>query len=445
MKRLKKYIVWIYHFLTHDIWHIRLEDLPKAKSFLLKQLRIIVIAFRGFKEDECPLRASALTYYALMSIVPIFAMAFAIAKGFGFEQMLEEQITKNFTGEKEIIETVLGFANKLIEETQGGLIAGIGLIILIWSVMEMFGEMEESFNEIWEQKESRSFIRKFSDYFAIMLIAPILIILSSSATVFVSSTVNSMSNEYAIIGYVGPFISFLLNWTPFFIAWFLFTMLYMVIPNTKVKFTSALYGGVIAGTIYQLAQMGYIVLQLELIDINAVYGSFAALPLLFVWLRVSWISLLLGVEISYAHQNVHKFQYDIDISQISGYNKRLLSLLITHHLIKNFAKGLKPLTDAELSQHLAVPVRVIRRILYDLVGCGILSELKTQNEKETAYQPATDIHKMTIQYVVEKLDEHCEVDVKIHSSQALKDISESMKTFTETIAQSSSNKLLMEI
>ncbi|MFH0865682.1 MAG: YihY/virulence factor BrkB family protein [Bacteroidota bacterium] len=445
MQKLKRFIVWAYHFVTHDIWHIRLEDLPKAKSFFLKQLRIIILAIKGFREDECFLRASALTYYALMSIVPMFAMAFAIAKGFGFEKILEEQITKNFTGEKEIIETVMGFANSLIEETRSGLIAGIGLVILLWAVMEMFSQMEETFNEIWEQKVGRTFMRKSSDYFAMMLLAPILIILSGSATVFVSSTVNTMSDDYAIIGYVGPFISFLLNWSPFLIAWFLFTLLYIVIPNTKVKFSSALFGGVLAGTIYQLTQMGYFILQIELIDINAVYGSFAALPLLFIWLRVSWIALLLGAEISYAHQNVHKFLYDLDVSQISGHNRRLLSLLITHYLIKNFAKGEKPLTDSEISHHLAVPVRVIRQILYDLVGCHILSELKTQNEKEVAYQPATDIHKMTIQYVIEKIDEHCEVDVKLHTSVAHKTISESLKNFTEILENNSSNKLLMEI
>lgn len=445
MQKLKKFIIWTYYFVTHDIWHVRLEDLPKAKKIFLKQLRIIVLAIKGFRENECMLRASALTYYALMSIVPMIAMAFAIAKGFGFEKVLEEQITKSFTGEKEIIEKVVGFANTLIEQTHSGLIAGIGLLILLWSVMEMFSKMEESFNEIWEQKEGRTFMRKFSDYFAMMLLAPVLIILSSGATVFVSSALNKMSDDYVLLGYVGPFISFLLNWSPYFIAWFLFTLLYITIPNTKVKFSSALFGGVIAGTIYQLTQMGYFILQIELIDLNAVYGSFAALPLLFIWLRVSWIALLLGAEISYAHQNVHKFQYDLDVSEISGHNRRLLSLLITHHLIRNFAKGEKPLTDDEISHHLAVPVRVIRQLLYDLVSCRIVSEMKTQVEKEVAYQPATDIHKMTIQFVLEKIDEHCEVDVKLHASVAQKTLSESLKNFNEALDKNPSNKLLMEI
>lgn len=445
MQKLKKFIVWAYHFIVHDIWHIRLEDLPKAKSIFLRQLRIIVLAIKGFREKECMLRASALTYYAMMSIVPLFAMVFAIAKGFGYEKVLEEQITNNFSGEKEIIEMVLNFANTLIEETHSGLIAGIGLLILMWAVMEMFSKMEESFNEIWEQKEGRKFMRKFSDYFAMMLLAPVLIILSSSATVFVSSAINTMSDDYAIIGYVGPFISFLLKWSPYFIAWFLFTVLYITIPNTKVRFSSALYGGVIAGTIYQLTQMGYFILQLELIDINAVYGSFAALPLLFIWLRVSWIALLLGAEIAYAHQNVHKFQYDLDVSQISGHNRRLLSLLITHHLVRNFAKGEKPMTDEEISQHLAVPVRVIRQILYSLVNSRILSEMKTSVDKEIAYQPAMDIHKMTIQFVLEKVDAHHEVELKLHSSASQKTISEALKNFNETLENNPSNKLLMDI
>jgi membrane protein len=445
MRRSKNFFNWLYHFVTHDIWHLRLEDLPKAKSILIRQLRIVVLAVKGFKEDECTLRASALTYYAMMSVVPMVALVFAIAKGFGFEQMLEDQIKKSFTGDAEIIEMVIKFANTLIQEAKGGLIAGVGLVVLLWSVMEMFSHMEESFNEIWEQKESRKFMRKFSDYFSMMLIAPVLIIVSSSATVFVSSAVNEMSGQYAILGYVGPVISALLNWSPFILCWLLFTLIYMVIPNTKVKFRSALTGGVIAGTIYQLTQMGYFILQLELIDISAIYGSFAALPLLFIWLRVSWIALLLGAEISYAHQNVHKFQYDLDVAHVSARFKRMVSLLITHLLIKNFAKGEKPLTDSEISQQLAVPVRVIRQILYELIECKIVSELKTNNNKEFAYQPASDIHQMTIQYVVDKLDNRGAMEVKLHATQSFKAISDSMKVFNETLENSSSNKLLMEI
>jgi membrane protein len=445
IKKTKKLFSGVYHFFTHDIWHLRMEDLPKAKAILVKQLKIIVLAIKGYKEDDCTLRASALTYYAMMSIVPIFALVFAIAKGFGFEKKLEDLITEGFTGDAEIIEMVIKFANTLIEKARGGLIAGIGLVVLLWAVMEMLSHMEESFNEIWEQKKSRNFWRKFSDYISMMLIAPILIIVASSATAFVSSAVNNMSNEYAFIGVVGPFISFLLKWSPFIICWFLFTLIYIVIPNTKVKFKSALIGGIISGTIYQFTQMGYFVLQLELIDISAVYGSFAALPLLFIWLRVSWIALLLGAEIAYAHQNVHKFQYDLDIAHISARYKRIVSLLMTHLLVKNFSKGEKPLTDSEISQKLSIPVRVIRQILYELVECGIVSELKTHSEKEFAYQPAADIHQMTIQYVVEKLDDRGAIEIKLHPTQSYKAITESMKDFSSMLEKSSSNKLLMDI
>jgi membrane protein len=445
MQEIKKFFSWFYHFVTHEIWHLKLEDLPKAKSILVRQLRIIVLAFRGFKEDECRLRASALTYYSMMSIVPIAAMAFAIAKGFGFEQLLEQRIKSSFSGDEKIITMVVKFANTLIEQTQGGVIAGIGLVILLWSVMEVLSHIEESFNEIWEQKEGRSLMRKFSDYFAMMLIAPILIIVSSGATAFVSSAVNTMEHQYRLLGYVGPFFSFLMKWSPFILSWFLFTLVYMVMPNTKVKFKSAFVGGIISGTVYQLTQMGYFILQLELIDANAVYGSFAALPLLFLWLRISWVALLMGAEISYAHQNAHKFHYDLDVAHISAHHKRTLSLLMMHLLVKRFANSEKPFTDDEISQQLAVPVRVIRQILYELIECGLVSELKTHDYKEFAYQPATDIHLISIQYVVEKLDMRGQIEVKLHATQQYKAITEAMNTFNETIEQNPSNKLLMEI
>ena len=443
--KIKKFISWFYHFVSRDIWSLRLEDLPKAKAYIVKQLRIIILAVKGYKEDDCALRASALTYYAMMSVVPLVAMIFAIAKGFGFEKVIEEHIISNFWGEAEIIILVIDFANKLIAETKGGLIAGIGLIVVLWSVMEMLSHIEESFNEIWEQKKSRTLMRKFSDYFSLLLIAPVLIIVSSGATVYISSAINNISNEYFLIGYVSHLLKFIIQCFPFILSWVLFISLYMIMPNTKVNFKSALTGGIIAGTIYQFTQMGYFILQLELIDINAVYGSFAAIPLLIIWLRISWIALLMGAEISYAHQNAHKFQYDLDVAHISLKYKRIISLLIVHLLVKNFSKEEKPLTDSEISKHLLVPVRVIRQIVYELIGCGILSELRTQNEKEFAYQPATDIHKMTIQFVLEKLDSKGEVDVKLSQTLSYKAISESMKIFSETIENSSSNKLLMDI
>jgi len=141
------------NFITGDIWRIRLEDLPRKKSFLIKQLRIFLLSARGFDEDKCQLRASALTFYSLISIVPVAAMAFGIAKGFGFEKLLEKQLMNQFSGQEEVLTTVISFANSLLANTKGGLLAGVGIMVLFWAVIKVLGNIEYSFNDIWGIKK----------------------------------------------------------------------------------------------------------------------------------------------------------------------------------------------------------------------------------------------------------------------------------------------------
>ena len=228
-----------------DIWRIRLADLPFGKSFLIKQLRIIILAFRGYDEDRCLLRASSLTFYTLLSIVPVAAMFFGIAKGFGFEKRLEKELFDKFPGQEEVLSQVINFSNSLLDQTQGGLIAGIGLLILFWSVLKILGHIEMALNDIWGIKEHRSWGRKFSDYLSIMLISPVLVLMSGSATVFITTQVEQITQKVALLGVFSPLISFLLKFTPYVLIWVLFTLLYVIMPNTRVNFKAGLLGGVV--------------------------------------------------------------------------------------------------------------------------------------------------------------------------------------------------------
>jgi membrane protein len=289
-------------FIRIDIWRIRLDDLPFGKSFLIKQLRIIILAFRGYNEDRCLLRASSLTFYTLLSIVPVAAMFFGVAKGFGFERRLEDQLFERFPGQEEVLSQVIHFSNSLLEQTRGGLIAGIGLLVLFWSVLKVLGHIEMAFNDIWEIKKQRSWGRKFSDYLSIMLISPILVLMSGSATVFITTQVAQITQKVELLGVVSPLISFFLKFTPYVLIWALFTILYIIMPNTKVHFKAGLLGGVVAGTLYQIAQGAYISFQIGAAKYNAIYGSFAALPLFLMWVQISWWIVLFGAELSFASQ-----------------------------------------------------------------------------------------------------------------------------------------------
>ena len=434
-----------FSFIRLDIWRIRLEDLPFGRSFLIKQLRIIILAIRGFNEDRCLLRASSLTFYTLLSIVPVAAMFFGVAKGFGFEKRLETQLFERFPGQEEVLSQVIRFSNSLLEQTRGGLIAGIGLLVLFWSVLKVLGHIEMALNDIWEIKKQRSWGRKFSDYLSIMLISPILVLMSGSATVFITTRVTQITQEVEMLGAVGPLISFLLKYTPYVLIWALFTILYIIMPNTKVHFKAGLLGGVVAGTLYQIAQGAYISFQIGAAKFNAIYGSFAALPLFLMWVQISWWIVLFGAELSFANQNVNTYEYEPDSLKVSPGFKKLLTLQIVHLLIKKFANGDRPLTDIQISGQLEIPIRLVHSILFDLVASDLVSEIRTETDKEFAYQPACDINTMTIQFVLAALDHKGTEDIPVAKTEDHQALFDALKDFSEAMAESPANKLLKDI
>jgi membrane protein len=432
-------------FIRADIWRIRLADLPFGKSFLIKQLRIIILAIRGFDEDKCFVRASSLTFYTLLSIVPVVAMFFGVAKGFGFEKILERRLYANFRGQEEIIEKVITFSNSLLQQTQGGIIAGIGLAVLFWSALKVLNHIERSFNDIWEIKTGRSWGRKFSDYLAIMLISPILIIMSGSVTVFITTQVEQITHRIALVGMFSPFISFMLKFLPYLLIWMLFTFLYVLMPNTKVQYKAGLIGGVVAGTLYQIAQATYISFQIGAARYNAIYGSFAALPLFLLWLQISWWIVLFGAELSFANQNVDTYEYEPDSLKVSPGFKKLLTLQVVHLLIKKFANGDKPLTDSQISTLLKIPIRLLHHIVFDLVESGLVSEICTTSDKELAYQPARDINQLSIQSVLEALDRKGTENIPVADTAEYRALSDALKKFSEAMEHSPANKLLKNI
>ena len=432
-------------FIRGDIWRVRLKDLPRKQSFLIRQLRIFLLSVRGFDEDKCQLRASALTFYSLISIVPVAAMAFGIAKGFGFEKRVERQLLEQFQGQEEVITRVITFAESLLTNTKGGVLAGVGIVVLFWAVIKVLSNIEASFNDIWGIREARSWGRKFSDYLSVMLLGPILMILSSSVTVFITTQVTLVMEKIALLGVFSPLISFILKVLPYGIIWVLFTFLYIFMPNTKVTFKSGLLAGIIAGTIYQIVQFGYITFQVGAAKYNAIYGSFAALPLFLVWLQLSWLIVLFGAEFSFAHQNVDTYEFEPDSLKVSSLFKRLLSLRIAHLLVSNFAQGGRPLTATQISHRLETPIRLVHQILFELTAAGIVSDTQTEEYKEPGYQPARDINTLTIRFVIDALDDRGTDAIPVAETEEGKALSTILQTFRDEVARSPSNRLLKDI
>ena len=437
------------NFLKNDIWRLRLQSLPRKKSYFIRQLRILLLSFRGFVEDQCNLRASALTFYSLLSIVPAMAMAFGVAKGFGVDRLLRKSLLEKFQGQEEVVTRVIDFAHNMLENTRGGLIAGIGLLALFWLVIKLLGNIEKSFNEIWGVRKGRSLQRKFSDYLSVMLVCPILLITASSATVFITTRITQFTQKIAILGKVSTLITISLKILPLAMLWVLFTFVNVFMPNTKVNFKAGLIGGIVAGTIFQIVQWAYISFQIGVSKYGAIYGSFAALPLFLVWLQASWLIVLFGAEISFAIQNVEAYEFEPDCLHVKPSFKKLLALWVTHLCVKKFSGGDEPPKAAEISEELGLPIRLCNMVISDLVAskvlCEVISDENANNDLDPAYLPGVDVCDLTISRVLKSLESIGTDDIPVNDTRELRKIKECLEEFSEIIVKSDANLVLKEI
>lgn len=431
--------------LNEKIWRTPKKEVNKWESFIYKQLRIIILAARGFANDKIDLRASALTFYSLLSLVPVIAIAFAIAKGFGLDKNLEQAIIENASFQPEVTEFLLTNARSALEKTRGGYIAGVGMLILFWSVMSLLENIEKSFNHIWQVRTARVWYRKFTDYFTFLLIAPIFIILSSSLTVFITTELDKFMSNAPILTFFKPIVIFLFKFAPYFLFWISMTILFIIMPNTKVKFKPALISGIIAGTILHLLQWVYFELQFGITSLNAIYGSFAAIPLFIIWLQTSWIIVLLGAELTYANQNIRRYEQEFESLKISYFQKRALVLMIMKKITKHFSAGEKPLSAEKIALALNIPVRLTTDILQDLNSIDLVSVVNENNNSEQLFQPALDINKLTISYVFSRMDQEGQSHITISKNVDYGRIVTLLEKFDTMIDQSGNNILVKDL
>ncbi|WP_068469475.1 YihY/virulence factor BrkB family protein [Candidatus Protochlamydia phocaeensis] len=394
---------------------------PPAKSvspsLIKRAVRVLVDAARGFVEDDCYAKASALTFYSLLSIVPVFAVLFGIAKGFGFEKALESEINERFYEQREIVEKLIEFSYSWLKTVQGGVIAGIGTITLLWSVFGLLNNIETTLNSIWKTRISRPYSRKISDYLATMIIGPLFLVTSSSITVFLSTQITQTAQNNILVEAVSPVLIFVLKLFPFFLSWILFTFIYAFMPNTKVYLRSALIAGIIAGTVFQLWQLLYIQFQIGASSYGAIYGSFAALPLFLIWLQVSWLILLGGAELGFEIEN----DLFIPVRRLTPLSSKAIALLITYRCIEAFAKGQPPLTDRALAHELGMSLNHLQLVLEALQEDRILSAVSFQ-DKTIGYQPARAIETITMKKVCDAIDRSHDLMASVKESPPMEKI-----------------------
>lgn len=394
----------ILSYFHSRIWDVRLEDRSRWTAFLFKQLRIILIVSKNFTENKLQVQSAGLTFYTMLSVVPLVALVFAIAKGFGIQNSLEVQLRSSLTGHEEVADQIMTFANRMLDNTEGGLLALVGIAILLWTVMSLLSNIETAFNDIWQVANGRSWIRKFSEYFSIMLIAPVLIIVSGSMQVILTSGFENLVSGVDVLKLIGPVVFFFIKMVPYLLIWLVFTFVYIVMPNTKVNFSSALIAGVIAGTSFILVQWVYIYFQVGVSRYNAIYGSFAALPLFMIWANTSWLITLIGAEVAYANQNVSQIENEVDGNMLSTTQIHVLAMILCKRISANFMNGEKPLSAKNLSESLRIPFGVTNKVLEILVVSKVLTEVEQVGEESNVFLPIRSFETITVSDLMKAID-----------------------------------------
>lgn len=442
-KRIRTFLSWGIHFITYDIWRITENEVSGLKVLYINIIKTIILAIRGFLNDNLQTKASALTYNTLLAIVPLLAVLLGIAKGFGFQGTVRDELLDYFPGHELELNKAFEFVDSYLMQAQGGVIIGVGLILLFYTVISLISSIEDTFNDIWQIQKSRPWYRKISDYLALFIILPVLMTASSGISIFLSTLQNSFLSQYL---FLTPVLELILNILPYAITSLAFAGLYISLPNTKVKLSTGLIAGIIAGCAFQFFQFIYISGQIWVSKYNAIYGSFAALPLLLLWLQLSWLICLFGAELSYASQNVRKFSFERDSKNISRRYKDFLTLLIATLIVKRFEQGEKPYTADELSNSYQIPIRITTQLLYQLMEIGIIIEVNIGDDDRVAfYQPAIDIHKISIGYLFTQLDKFGSENFKIDIQHSFNKEWEALLKIRADMLQASDQILLKDL
>jgi len=435
-------------FFTTGILEVRLKELDPVRAFFVKYLRVIVLTFLGFARDNCTLRASSLTYYSLLSIVPVIAMAFGIAKGFGLQKLMQKhvvELAQNANWPDTVTDSILSFAESLLKNTHGGVIAGVGFLTLFWAVISILEQIEGALNTIWEVNKPRTFVRRITDYSAIVILTPILLVVSGSAAVLVTGKAAAMIQQINLLGVLGPLIFVVLKLVPYLSIWTMLFMCYLIIPNVRVQPKSALLAAVVTGTVFQVVQFIYIKFQIGVAGYGAIYGGFAALPLFIAWLNLSWMIVLFGAEIAFAHENHETFGFHPDFSRLSISSTKLLFLRVFHLMVKRFSGGEPAVSPSEIANALEIPLRLVRRILAQLSSAGLVVETTVKVRKEPTFQPGRATDDVRIQLVLDAYERLGTGPVSAPPETEAERVAASFHDISEALKKAPENVLLKDI
>lgn len=387
-------------FIQYDLWrqsHMNIHT-PR-KRLWYRILQTIILVARGFKDQVLVVRANSLSFALLFAFIPMMALIYAIARGFGFEEVLQETLSGSFLAEANIAPVLIEWIERYLETARGGFFLGMGLIVLVWAVYAFFNMLENSFNSIWNVKQSRSLGRRLTNYIMTLLLVPILVVVTSGISIFL----NSAEVLSSVLEAIEPIRKFMLRFIPFVATTAVFTWIFTAIPNTKVKFTSAFIPGIIMGLLYQVVQSLSMYLVVLFTRMSIVYGAFSIIPLVLIWLNITCWLLLIGAELAFAIQNNDLFAYENDLKKMSRRYKDYVMLYILAMIIRRFEAGEAPQTAQEMATVNQLPIRLVQQLLSRMEETNIIRRVYIEQEEDQAFVPALDTKTITVEMVIGRI------------------------------------------
>ncbi len=385
---------WAY--CSSGVW----ED--TRKKFSVNLIKTLNITVKSFLNTDIQTQACAMTYRTLLAIVPALALLFAIGRGFGLQNFLQDELFKIFPSQHLVISKALTFVDSYLNQASEGIFVGVGLVFLLYTVISLMINVEGCFNLIWNVRQGRSFWRKITDYTSMLLILPVLMICAGGLQVFLSKAVLSFFH----LSFMTPFLSAMFEFASFLFSCLFFAAAFMMIPNTKVKFQNALLSGVFTGVGFSILQWLFVTGQLYVAKYNAIYGSFSFLPLLLLWLQLVWVICLSGCLICYASQNIFQFNFNDKISNIAPDYREKLTIAVATVVVQRFVAQLPALTIMDIVQAYGLPSRLITDITNRLCDANILTRVVIDEEHQTyGFAPAVEPNIITVSYLRTKINQ----------------------------------------
>ena len=426
----------LWKYLWSDVWS------DTRDNWYIKLIKTLNLTVKSFLNANLQSQAAALTYHTILALVPALAILFAIGRGFGFHNLLETQLFNYIPAQKETLDTVVGFVDAYLAQSSQGLFVGIGIALLLWTMISLMSNIEEAFNSIWGIKQGRSIWRKITDYTAMLLILPVLMICSSGLSLFMTST---LQNLFAF-DFMSPVISILLKCASYIFTWLFFAAMFMLIPNTKVKFKNALIAGVFTGTGFLILQWIFVSGQMYVSKYNAIYGSFSFLPLLLIWLQFTWVIILSGIAICYSSQSIYRFNFSDKINIISKDYRSKITLAMMAIIVRHFDNGNKAITLDDFTNKYDFPPRIAIEIIEELVEAQLVSKtILIDKDEEIGLQPAVDINKLSIAYVLNRLDNHGASGFVPNFNTNFSEISKALDNIESVITNNAGSTLIKDI